>query len=165
MKTKHPIPEFLVYLFLQALRMAAMYIATAFLLLHVATDVTHRMQHWPLAYYLFLFSIEVCIGIVLFELREHFVKGAGLRFRSVPGQYMRAGIIFSNIIAVCGIAGNLYFICTIPDMYTLPVLVQLLLLMALTWAAAGVAVPLSAARFWKKKKPAKPIDVNQPIQI
>ncbi|MDZ4071243.1 MAG: hypothetical protein U1C70_05405 [Sediminibacterium sp.] len=114
----------------------------------IAPVLFEGMYHWNEADLIFCFSVEYAFLIVLIELREHLVKKAIRWLQQLSKRYIRIVLLLSNVLAY-GLL--LYTAITLMEhisKWTVLVFIQWCTLLVFIWAFCGVAIPMSAKRYW-----------------
>ncbi len=115
----------------------------------VVPTLFEGMLHWNDAGLLFCFLVEYVIVVLLIELREHLVRKASRWLPKFSRKYIRWILLCSNILAY----GLCFLMCfrmlAYVQEWSFFIVMQWLVLSMLIWALCGVAIPMSAVKFWK----------------
>ncbi len=120
------------------------------LLLPIVVPVLlNGMLTWDDATIILCFLIEYAIAILLIELRENLVRKAKRWLPKFSRKFVRGLLLCGNILAY----GLCLFMCGKLLMYVQEwrffIIMQWIVLTVLIWALCGVAIPMSATKFWE----------------
>lgn len=138
--------------FLMALQICCWCLLAFFLTLLIPIVVPvlfNGMLIWNDATIIFCFLIEYAMAILLIELREHLVRRAKRWLPKLSRKLVRWLLLGSNILSYglgLFMCGKLFAYITEWNFF---VVMQWVALAVLIWALCGVAIPMSATKFWE----------------
>jgi len=140
--------------------MFCMAIAIRFLLTHVAPYALVWASSSNTVVKLLMLFVQLGVISSFYDLREHVVENCRVQYRAMRKGYVRFSIVYSNIIWLAGMYSCLSLLWSLPLFFNIYVIIELLLLSAWIWVWCGIAVPMSAARYWKGWFTRKIFDTN-----
>lgn len=114
----------------------------------IAPVLFEGMYHWNEVDLIFCFLVEYAFLIVLIELREHLVKKAFRWLQQLSKRYIRIVLLLSNVLAYGLLLHTAITLIELIPKWTLLVFIQWCTLLVFIWAFCGVAIPMSAKRYW-----------------
>lgn len=114
----------------------------------IAPVLFEGMYHWNEVDLIFCFSVEYAFLIVLIELREHLAKKAFRWLQQLSKRYIRIVLLLSNVLAYGLLLYTAITLMELIPKWTLLVCIQCCTLLVFIWAFCGVAIPMSAKRYW-----------------
>lgn len=98
---------------------------------------------------LLMLAVQYFVIAAFYELREYLVESCRIRFRAMHVKYIRFSIIYSNLLWAAGMYACLSHLWSLPKYYNVYVIIEGLILSVWIWEWCGIAVPMSAKRYWK----------------
>lgn len=114
----------------------------------IAPVLFEGMYHWNEVDLIFCFLVEYAFLIVLVELRERLVKKAFRWLQQLSKRYIRIVLLLSNVLAYGLLLHSAIILMEHISKWTLLVFIQWCTLLVFIWAFCGVAIPMSAKRYW-----------------
>lgn len=114
----------------------------------IAPVLFEGMYHWNEVDLIFCFLVEYAFLIVLVELRERLVKKAFRWLQQLSKRYIRIVLLLSNVLAYGLLLHSAITLMEHISKWTLLVFIQWCTLLVFIWAFCGVAIPMSAKRYW-----------------
>jgi len=135
-------------LLVQSLAITTLYFAIHWLIPIVGTALIEGMKYWNLATILYCWLIQYLFIVASIELRESLIKRAGPFLARIPRQYLRFILLLASFSVILTFFSFLYLLIKDPSAFSISILIEYLLLACQVWCLCGVAVPISAKRFY-----------------
>jgi hypothetical protein len=103
---------------------------------------------WNDATLIFCFLIEYAVAILVIELREHLVRKAAKWLPQLSRRFIRTLLLGSNVLAYGLCFFTFWKFISFVNQWSVFIFLQAVVLCILIWAFCGVAVPMSAKRYW-----------------
>jgi hypothetical protein len=145
----HYIRAFPTILLTMTVGMFCMTVSIKFLLFGVGPSAMDWAGRVFMVGKLMMLGVQYFVIVAFYELREYLVESCRQRFNTMHVKYIRFSIIYSNLLWAAGMYACLLHLWSLPKYFNVYVVIEGIILSVWIWEWCGIAVPMSAARYWK----------------
>ena len=132
----------------QLLAVITLYFGVHWLIPIVGTTLINGMKDWDLASIFYCWLIQYLFIVASIEFREYLIKRARPFLVSMPKRYLRSTLLVASISIFCILFSFLYLLIKEMSAFSTTILIEVLLLTCQVWCLCGIAMPISAKRFY-----------------